>query len=106
MRKMRNHPRGVCLAYEAVISCAGRAVDRMILRMSGGNNHGGARNGAGRPVGSGDGRSVTTRSVSMTPEMWAMIDRMRGHSSRGVFLSACLHRQWNASQNSGCPPPV
>ena len=43
------------------------------------------------------------RSVSMTPEMWAMIDRMRGHSSRGVYLAAILHKKWNA-EHDGCQP--
>jgi hypothetical protein len=52
--------------------------------MSGdGNNQDGARLDAGR--------SVIPRSVSMRPEMWAMIDEKRGSSSRGVFLPpACI----------------
>tara|TARA_B100001093_G_scaffold464346_1_gene481149 strand:- start:1107 stop:1301 length:195 start_codon:yes stop_codon:yes gene_type:complete len=51
------------------------------------NTHGGARKGAGRPKGSGKGRTVVTRSVSMKPEIWAEIDRLRGSQSRGVYLS-------------------
>jgi hypothetical protein len=64
--------------------------------MSGGNNgHGGKRNGAGRPIGSGVGKSVTTRSVSLSPEMWAMIDKLRGSSTRGSWLTAIVYRQVN-----------
>jgi hypothetical protein len=35
-----------------------------------------------------------------------LIDEMRGNVSRGVFLSACLHRRINAEQNGGCHDPV
>ena len=54
--------------------------------------HGGKRKGAGRPPGSGQGRTVETRSVSMPPDLWAKLDRLRGEQSRGAFLSAKIKR--------------
>jgi hypothetical protein len=72
--------------------------------------HGGRREGAGRPRGSGNGPTVETHSVSLPPKTWQLIDEMRGSSSRGVFISVCVYRQisarltttdlWQASQAS------
>jgi hypothetical protein len=55
-------------------------------------NHGGKRKGAGRPPGSGKGRTVETRSISMPPEAWAKLDQLRAEQSRGAFLAAKLKR--------------
>ena len=44
----------------------------------------------GRPKGSGDGRTVEIRSISMTPEAWHLLDQMRGASSRGVWISSAV----------------
>jgi hypothetical protein len=48
---------------------------------------GGAREGAGRKPGSGTGRKVITRSVSMPPEKWDRLDELRGDKSRGKFIT-------------------
>jgi len=40
--------------------------------------HGGRREGAGRPRGSGNGATVETYSVSLPPKTWQLIDEMRG----------------------------
>ena len=57
-------------------------------------NHGGPRKGAGRPQGkknaNAKGRTAVTRSVSMQPESWAKIDRLRGTMSRGKFIEGML----------------
>ena len=76
---------------------------RSSLRLTAMNGHGGRREGAGRSPGSGDGRTVESKSVSMRSADWEIIDQMRGSASRGVYLSACLHRTWNARQNN-CSP--
>jgi hypothetical protein len=56
--------------------------------------HGGPRKGAGRPKGkksaSAKGRTAVTRSVSMQPESWAKLDRLRGTMSRGKFIEGML----------------
>jgi len=49
---------------------------------------GGKRPGAGRPKGSGKGRTVTNHSVSMPHDVWAMIDEDRGNHSRGKFIAS------------------
>jgi len=56
------------------------------------NDHGGKRKGAGRPAGTGKGRTVVTRSVSMPPELWAKVDRLRGEQSRGKWLGEKIKR--------------
>jgi len=56
--------------------------------------HGGPRKGAGRPQGkksaNAKGRTAVTRSVSMLPESWAKLDRLRGTQSRGKYLGSCF----------------
>jgi hypothetical protein len=52
--------------------------------------HGGPRKGAGRPKGSGTGRKVISRSVTLTPALWAKLDELRGEKSRGAFLAGLL----------------
>ena len=56
--------------------------------------HGGPRKGAGRPQGkkssNAKGRTAVTRSVSMQPESWAKLDRLRGTQSRGKFIESKL----------------
>ena len=76
---------------------------RSSLRLTPMSNHGGTREGAGRPAGSSGGRTVESRSVSMRSTDWAIVDQMRGSASRGVYLASILHRTWNAQQNS-CSP--
>jgi len=49
--------------------------------------HGGARKGAGRPVGSGTGRKAITKSVTMPQLEWALIDAQRGNKSRGAYIA-------------------
>jgi len=54
--------------------------------------HGGPRKGAGRPKGrksaTSKGRTAVTRSVSMLPESWAKLDRLRGDQSRGKYIES------------------
>ena len=46
--------------------------------------HGGARKGAGRKAGSGEGPKTETRSISMPPELWAKLDRMTTNRSKWI----------------------
>jgi hypothetical protein len=54
------------------------------------NTHGGARDGAGRPPGTGTGRKAVTKSVSMLGKQWRKLDRLRGEKSRGGYISENL----------------
>jgi hypothetical protein len=60
--------------------------------MSKPTTHGGQRKGAGRPKGAAGknakGRTVTTRSVSMQPEIWDKLDAQRGTMSRGKYIES------------------
>jgi hypothetical protein len=53
---------------------------------------GGKRAGAGRPKGTGKGRTVETRSVSMPPAMWDKLDALRGDRSRGEWISEWVQK--------------
>lgn len=46
--------------------------------------HGGARKGAGRKAGSGTAPPTSTRSIRITDELWAKLDRMTGNRSAWV----------------------
>jgi hypothetical protein len=72
--------------------------------------HGGRREGAGRPRGSGNGPTVETHSVSLPPKTWP-IDRRNARKfvPRGIHLGARLPANfgsltttdvWQASQAS------
>ncbi len=56
--------------------------------------HGGRREGAGRPKGrktkNPKGKIAVSRSVSMHPESWDKLDRLRGALSRGKFIESKL----------------
>jgi hypothetical protein len=54
--------------------------------------HGGARKGAGRPAGTGTGRTAVTRSVSMSAEAWAKLDAAckKADLSRGAYIAKKL----------------
>jgi hypothetical protein len=54
------------------------------------HTHGGAREGAGRPPGTGKGRKAVTKSVSMLGKHWRKLDRLRGEKSRGGYISEQL----------------
>jgi hypothetical protein len=51
---------------------------------------GGTRFGAGRPKGSGRGRTVEIKSISLRREIWQRIDEARGSVSRSSFIAAKL----------------
>lgn len=51
-----------------------------------------ASKGAGRPQGTGKGRTVETRSVSMPPAMWDKLDALRGDRSRGEWISEWVQK--------------
>ena len=58
--------------------------------MSKQTTHGGARKGAGRKTGSGKGRLYVSKTVAMSKESWANLDRQRGTMSRGKFIESLL----------------
>jgi len=49
--------------------------------------HGGARKGAGRPKGSGKGRTVKASSINLPPAVWEKLDKLRGDLSRSAWIS-------------------
>ena len=53
---------------------------------------GGKRKGAGRPKGSGKGRTVKTSSINLTPALWAKLDAIRGNLSRSAWISEKIKR--------------
>jgi len=54
---------------------------------------GGAREGAGRKPGSGTGRTVTTSSINLTPELWQKLDTLRGDSTRSAWIGAKIQNE-------------
>jgi hypothetical protein len=48
---------------------------------------GGARKGAGRPPGTGKGRTVTTSSINLPPALWARLDALRGDLTRSAWIA-------------------
>ena len=48
---------------------------------------GGAREGAGRKPGSGAGRTVTTSSINLPPELWDKLDALRGELTRSAWIA-------------------
>ena len=44
----------------------------------------------GRPVGSGSGRRVEARQVTMEGPLWALLDRLKGSGSRGALVARLL----------------
>jgi len=53
-------------------------------------NRGGKRKGAGRPKGSGKGRTVKTSSINLRPDLWAKLDELRRNQSRSKFISEMI----------------
>jgi hypothetical protein len=51
------------------------------------NKHGGKRVGAGRPKGSGKGRTVKTSSINLPPTVWDKLDAIRGDLSRSKWIA-------------------
>jgi hypothetical protein len=49
---------------------------------------GGARKGAGRKPGSGTGRTVKTSSINLPPELWVILDALRGEATRSAWIAA------------------
>lgn len=49
--------------------------------------HGGKRVGAGRPKGSGKGRTVKTSSINLPPAVWDKLDVIRGDLSRSKWIA-------------------
>jgi hypothetical protein len=54
------------------------------------NEHGGKRKGAGRPKGSGKGRTVKTSSVNLPPAVWERLDALRGQDSRSKWITKMI----------------
>jgi len=54
--------------------------------------HGGARKGAGRPKGSGKGRTVKTSSINLPPAVWDKLDAIRGGLSRSKYIAETIHK--------------
>ena len=59
---------------------------------------GGKREGAGRKAGSGAGRTVTTSSLNLSPELWGRLDALRGELTRSAWIAAKIK---NARQATG-----
>ena len=55
--------------------------------------HGGARKGAGRPKGSGKGRTVKTSSINLPTAVWEKLDELRGSISRSKWISQEIQKQ-------------
>lgn len=51
-------------------------------------SRGGKREGAGRKAGSGTGRTVTTSSINLPPELWDKLDALRGELTRSAWIAA------------------
>ena len=64
--------------------------------------HGGKRQGAGRPKGSGKGRTVKTSSINLPPSVWEKLDELRGEQSRSKWIDQVIadqfEKQWHAIQ--------
>ena len=64
--------------------------------------HGGKRQGAGRPKGSGKGRTVKTSSINLQPKTWDKLDAIGGDISRSKWIDQVIsnqfEKQWNAIQ--------
>jgi len=54
--------------------------------------HGGKREGAGRPKGSGKGRTVKTSSINLPPELWEKLDEVRGEKTRSAWIADKIKR--------------
>ncbi len=51
---------------------------------------GGHRVGAGRKKGSGKGRTVLTKSITLTTEEWAQIEYLRGSTGRSEYIRSLV----------------
>jgi hypothetical protein len=49
---------------------------------------GGKREGSGRKPGVGAGRTVTTSSINLPPELWDKLDTLRGDMTRSAWIAA------------------
>lgn len=54
--------------------------------------HGGKRAGAGRPKGSGKGRTVKTSSINLPPAVWEKLDAIRGDLSRSKYIAETISK--------------
>jgi len=53
---------------------------------------GGKRKGAGRPKGSGKGRTVKTSSINLPPALWDKLDEVRGGKTRSAWIADKIKR--------------
>lgn len=51
---------------------------------------GGSREGAGRKP---TGRTVTTSSINLPPELWDKMDALRGNSTRSSWIAAKIESE-------------
>jgi hypothetical protein len=65
----------------------------------------GKRSRAGRPVGSGSGKAAITKSISMLPDDWLVLDKLRGEASRGVLVRAMVWQRWQQAQENNLGSP-
>ncbi len=63
------------------------------------STHGGARKGAGRPRKFGSllpkdvsPGAVTTHAINLPPELWAMLDRLRGSMDESTWFAGAILR--------------
>lgn len=55
--------------------------------------HGGSRPGAGRPKGSGKGRTVKTSSINLPPKTWEKLDKLRGTTTRSKWIAEQIEQK-------------
>jgi hypothetical protein len=53
---------------------------------------GGKRKGAGRPKGSGTGKTVKTSSINLPPALWDKLDEVRGWETRSAWIADKIKR--------------
>tara|TARA_R100000808_G_C2116171_1_gene128748 strand:+ start:295 stop:537 length:243 start_codon:yes stop_codon:yes gene_type:complete len=59
--------------------------------MNGESTHGGVREGAGRKPIDPEAKA-TTRSITLPPDAWGKVDRLRGEESPSTFLRGVIQR--------------
>lgn len=95
--KMGCRSRKRALARQAkpkAISRVGASHQAKIQNLLMNKQHGGKRAGAGRPKGSGKGRTVKTSSINLPPAVWDKLDSIRGDLSRSKYIAETIHKIW------------
>ena len=54
--------------------------------------HGGPRKGSGRKPGSGKGRTVQSRTITLKGPLWTRLDHLRGDMTRSAWIAAQINK--------------